>query len=76
MFLPSVHRRPFRPAAPRCRGGASSLLRVWAHAARHGVRRGSRWLALPPTVGAGSDPQPGFITPLQPSAAVRPAVHG
>ncbi|GEM_PF-1763023 len=56
-----------RPHAPRCRGGASTLLRV-ARAPRPG-RLAARFAAAQ-TSAACVDPQPGFIAPLQPSAGV------
>jgi hypothetical protein len=73
---PTVLRRPPRPAAPRCHGGVSSLLRVSASAARRSARAVGRWLQVPAPAAAGGEPQPGFITPLQPSAAVRAATGG
>jgi hypothetical protein len=73
---PNVPRRPARPAAPRCHGGVSSLLRVSAGAARRSAGLVGRWLQLPAPTAVGGEPQPGFITPLQPSAAVRLATSG
>ena len=73
---PTALRRPARPAAPRCHGGVSSLLRVSAAAARGSAGLVGRWLQLPAPVAIGDEPQPGFITPLQPSAAVRLATDG
>jgi hypothetical protein len=61
-----------RPRAPSCRGGASTLLRV---ARAPGLLRRShpgRWTAwcAAQAAGALAEPQPGFITPLQPSVGV------
>jgi hypothetical protein len=54
----------------------SSLLRVSASAARRSARAVGRWLQVPAPAATGGEPQPGFITPLQPSAAVRVAAGG
>ena len=66
--LPSTVLTLPRPSAPRCRGGASTLLRVARTPLTRGAGRWAAWYAAQPGVAAG-DPQPGFITPLQPSGA-------
>lgn len=60
--------RPARRAAPSCRGGASSMLRVTA-AGRRGVAFAEAIAGRIASSIAGdvADPQPGFITPLHPS---------
>ncbi len=67
---PLALRRPARPVAPRCRGGASSLLRVSATTVRRSDGVLERWLRESQRPTGHDDPQPGFITPLQPSVAV------
>jgi len=57
--LPSTVLTLPRPRAPRCRGGASTLLRVARTPLTRGAGRWAAWYAA----------QPGFITPLQPSGA-------
>lgn len=61
--------RPARRVAPNCRGGASSMLRVSA-AGRRGVAFAEKVAGriVSSFAGAVADPQPGFITPLHPSA--------
>jgi len=64
--LPSPAPIPLRPRAPRCRGGASSLLRL-ARTPRPGSL--VTWDAQHADMALG-EPQPGFITALRPSPSV------
>lgn len=68
-YPPLALPRPARRVAPNCRGGASSMLRVSA-ASRSGVAFAERIAGriVSTVAGTVADPQPGFITPLHPSA--------
>lgn len=64
---------PLRPLAPRCRGGASSMLRLTPSGARSvwgGLRADTAAQALAPWGADDGDDAPPLFTPLHPSPGV------
>jgi hypothetical protein len=72
--LPAPALTPGRPRAPSCRGGASTLLRVVRSPGASQRPRTGLWAAwcAAQAASALAEPQPGFITLLQPSVGVPP----